>query len=90
MKIEIHLRDGNAQGHKLGQGRLLMESCRVYREAGDGLRLNNMAVAAQAYFSAMTKVFVNGGDVSKMKESERPEMGTIKGIQGLLNKLHLA
>ena len=58
MKIEIHIRDSYANGKKLGRRRLMLESCRVYKEAGDGLRLDNVAPVAYAFFKSACMVFL--------------------------------
>lgn len=58
MKIEIHIRDSYANGKKIGRRRLILESCRVYKEAGDGLRLDNVAPVAYAFFKSACMVFL--------------------------------
>ena len=58
MKIEIHIRDSYANGKKLGRRRLMLESCRVYKESGDGLRLDNLAIPAFGWFNEKAKEFV--------------------------------
>jgi len=50
MKIEIHIRDTDKTGKRVGKRNAFVESCRVYKEAGDGLRLDNLAIPAYAYF----------------------------------------
>lgn len=60
MKIEIHLRDTMPNGKRINQRRACrLESCRVYREAGDGLRLNNIAHLALQWFQAAALCFIN-------------------------------
>ena len=58
MQIEIHIRDSYANGKKIGRRRLTLESCRVYKEAGDGLRLDNVAPVAYTFFKSACMVFL--------------------------------
>lgn len=55
MKIEIHIRDTDKHGKRVGMANLFLESCKVYKEAGDGLRLDNFAVFVQSYFNEKAK-----------------------------------
>jgi len=63
MKIEIHIKDTAPTGKRVGFRNLYLESCRVYKEPGDGLRLDNLAVAAAVAFGDKAKDFI-----SKAKE----------------------
>lgn len=58
MKIEIHIRDTASNGKRVGMRNLFLESCRVYKESGDGLRLDNLAIPAFGWFNEKAKEFV--------------------------------
>ena len=58
MKIEIHIRDTASNGKRVGMRNLFLESCRVYKESGDGLRLDNLAISAFGWFNEKAKEFV--------------------------------
>lgn len=59
MKIEIIIRDTNSHGKRLGKRNCYLESCRVYKQAGDGLRLDNVAPLAYRWFHGAAMVFLN-------------------------------
>lgn len=65
MKVEIHFRDSDKTGKRVGMRNLFMESCKVYKEPGDGLRLDNFAVFVQAYFNE------HGKEVAKAMRENR-------------------
>lgn len=58
MKIEIHIKDTDNSGKKIGFKNLYMESCRVYKEPKDGLRLDNLSQAAYSWFFSFGNSFV--------------------------------
>ncbi len=58
MKIEIHLRDVGADGKFVGLKGLRCASLRVIREAGDRLRLNNIAPQMERAFVAATSEII--------------------------------
>ena len=59
MKIEIHLRDTKTNGKRIGGRACVIESCRVFRESGDGVRLSNLATLAYKWFFGAALAFVN-------------------------------
>lgn len=54
MRIEIHLRDTGKDGKYVGLKGLRCSALRVIREAGDKLRLNNIAPQMEKLFAAAT------------------------------------
>lgn len=78
MLINIELRDTDHKGRRLGN-KVNMVYCRVIRQAGDRLRLNNLAVPIQRFYHAMTVSLLS-------KDPENPEVdkidkGSIRVIQ---------
>lgn len=59
MKVEIHIRDTNCNGKRVGMRNAFVESVRVFKESGDGLRLDNLAPLAQGYFKAKSLELVD-------------------------------
>jgi len=78
VRIEIHLRDTNCQGKRLGGKKCVLESCRVYREAGDGVRLNNLAVLAAKWFQGAALLFIND---DAEKASKTGTLGTEEAVE---------
>lgn len=70
MKIEIHIRDTKSNGKRVGGRACYVESCRVFKEAGDGLRLDNLAVTASRWFLIAAKMLANGKLPSVEKQEE--------------------
>ena len=58
MRIEIRLTDAGAGGKYVGMKGLRCSSLKVFREAGDKLRLNNMADQFRMAFVAATNEIV--------------------------------
>jgi len=73
MKIEIILRDTDTHGKRIKRRRAcVIESCRVYRQAGDGLRLNNLATLAHKWFLGAALAFVNDDPDNPNKNGTLP------------------
>lgn len=53
MLIQIELRDSNPQGKRIG-GKVYSPFCRVIRQGGDSLRMDNLAAPLQKFYHAMT------------------------------------
>ena len=53
MLIQVELRDTDHKGQRL-HNKIVMTHCRVIRQSGDGLRLENLAVPVQRFYHAMT------------------------------------
>lgn len=70
MLIQIELRDTTPQAKRLSGGRIVMPVCRVIRQAGDGLRLNNLAPAVQRFYHAMTAALLQ-------KDPDNPDVGSV-------------
>lgn len=81
MKIEIHIRDSYANGKKLGRRRLMLESCRVYKEAGDGLRLDNVAPVAYAFFKSACMVFLKDDPTNKDETMTLPNVDRLEKLK---------
>lgn len=81
MKIEIHIRDSAANGKKLGRRRLMLESCRVYKEAGDGLRLDNVAPVAYAFFKSACMVFLKDDPTNKDETMTLPNVDRLEKLK---------
>lgn len=83
MLIQIELRDTDHKGRRLGN-KVNMTYCRVIRQAGDGLRLENIAVPVQRFYHAMTVSLLS-------KDPENPEVdkvdkGSIRFIRDNLSR----
>ena len=59
MRIEITLRDTKPNGQRIPRRACVIESCRVFKQAGDGLRLDNVAPIAYKWFLGAALAFVN-------------------------------
>ena len=70
MLIQIELRDTTPQAKRLGGGRIVMPVCRVIRQPGDGLRLDNLAPAVQKFYHCMTSALLQ-------KDPENPDVGQL-------------
>lgn len=81
MKIEIHIRDSYANGKKIGRRRLMLESCRVYKEAGDGLRLDNVAPGAYAFFKSACMVFLKDDPTNKDETMTLPNVDRLEKLK---------
>lgn len=84
MLIQIELRDTTPQAKRLSGGRIVMPSCRVIRQAGDGLRLDNLAVALQKFYHCLTVTLLQ-------KDPENPDVdatdkGTLLVVQRNLSR----
>lgn len=82
MLIQIELRDTDCHGKRIGNSRVHMSSCRVVRQPGDGLRMENIAPAVQRFYHSMTAALLQ-------KDPENPEVdkldkGTYPVIMGNL------
>lgn len=78
MKIEIHIRDTNAQGEKIGFKNIRMESCRVYKEPKDGLRLDNLVISSYSWFLNLGNEYVNS-----VKANDMGRLGRLMSAIGL-------
>ena len=58
MRIEIRLVDAGADGKYVGLKGLRCPSVRVFREAGDRVRLNNLAPQIERAFRAATSEII--------------------------------
>ena len=81
MLIQIELRDTDHKGRRLCN-KVNMTHCRVIRQSGDGLRLENIAIPVQRFYHAMTVSLLS-------KDPENPEVdkvdkGSIRFIQANL------
>lgn len=69
MLIQLELRDTTPQSKRLG-GKVYMPYCRVVRQSGDGLRLDNIAPLIQKYYHCMTAALLQADpenpDVDKL------------------------
>lgn len=83
MLIQIELRDTDHKGRRLGN-KVNMTYCRVIRQAGDGLRLNNLAIPVQRFYHAMTVSLLSADpenpDVNKL------DKGQVRCIQANLER----
>lgn len=84
MLIQVELRDTSPQAKRLRGGRIVMPSCRVLRQPGDGLRLSNLAIPMQKFYHAMTAALLQ-------KDPDNPEVdaldkGTFLIVQGNLQR----
>jgi len=59
MKIEVKIKETKAE--KKANRRLVLESCRVFAEPGDGLRLANLAVFAERLFRGTARCLISSG-----------------------------
>lgn len=70
MLIQIELRDTDFHGKRLGNSRVHMSACRVVRQPGDGLRMENIAPAIQRFYHSMTAALLQ-------KDPENPEVDKV-------------
>lgn len=68
MLISIELHDKSPQGKRLGKSAIVMTSCRVFRQSGDGIRLNNLAPAVQQFYQAATVALLHRDPASVIPE----------------------
>ena len=59
MLIQIEIRDTNPQGKRFEGKKCVLSKFNVYRQAGDGLRLNNLATQAASWFKGAAMLFLN-------------------------------
>ena len=59
MLIQIEIRDTNPQGKRFKGKKCVLSKFNVYRQAGDGLRLNNLAMQAASWFKGAAMLFLN-------------------------------
>ena len=59
MLIQIEIRDTNPQGKRFAGKKCVLSKFNVYRQAGDGLRLNNLANQAASWFKVAAMLFLN-------------------------------
>jgi hypothetical protein len=81
MLIQIELRDTDHKGRRLNN-KVNMTHCRVIRQSGDGLRLENISIPIQRFYHAMTVSLLS-------KDPDNPEVdkvdkGSIRFIQANL------
>ena len=69
MLIRIELRDIDPHGKRMG-GKVVMSSCRVVKQAGDGLRMDNLAPGIQRFYHCMTAALLQ-------KDPENPEVDKV-------------
>lgn len=78
MLIQIELRDKDQKGNRL-PNKVVMTYCRVIKQAGDGVRLDNIAIPVQKFYHAMTVALLS-------KDPEHPEVDKIdKGSIMIIN-----
>lgn len=59
MLIQIEIRDTNPQGKRFEGKKCVLSKFNVYLQAGDGLRLNNLATQAASWFKGAAMLFLN-------------------------------
>ena len=59
MLIQIEIRDTNPQGKRFEGKKCVLSKFNIYRQAGDGLRLNNLANQAASWFKGAAMLFLN-------------------------------
>ena len=72
MRIEIVLRDTKPNGKRIPNRACVVESCRVFKQAGDGLRLDNVAPMAHKWFLGAALAFVNDDPSTGNKNGTLP------------------
>lgn len=70
MLIQIELRDTTPQAKRLAGGRIVMPACRVIKQAGDGIRLSNLAVPLQKFYYCLTASLLQ-------KDPENPDIASL-------------
>ena len=70
MLIQVELRDTDSHGRRLGNSKVHMSFCRVIRQPGDGLRMENIAPAVQRFYHSMTAALLQ-------KDPENPEVDKV-------------
>ena len=70
MLIQIELRDTTPQAKRLHGGRVVMPVCRVVRQAGDGIRLSNLAIPLQKFYYCLTASLLQ-------KDPENPDIASL-------------
>jgi len=68
--IQIELRDTDSHGKRLGSSKVHMSYCRVFKQAGDGIRMDNLAGAIQKFYHSLTAVLLQ-------KDPENPEVDKV-------------
>ena len=59
MLIQIEIRDTAPQGKRFEGKKCTLSKFNVIRQAGDGLRLNNLATQAASWFKGAAMLFLN-------------------------------
>ena len=59
MLIQIEIRDTNPHGKRFEGKKCVLSKFNVYRQAGDGIRLNNLAMQAASWFKGAAMLFLN-------------------------------
>ena len=74
MLIQIEIRDTAPNGKRYSGKKCTLSKFNVIRQAGDGLRLNNLATQAASWFKGAAMLFLNDtvDATTSMKEGTLP------------------